>query len=105
MAGNTFDRIYDIIQQIPPGKVASYGQISALVGNRRLARVVGYALHAIPDGSDIPWHGVVKKAGEVVGGAESASGKYQTELLKAEGVGFVAGHADMKRYQWEKRRF
>lgn len=105
MAGNTFDRIYDIIQQIPPGKVASYGQIAELVGNRRLARVVGYALHAIPDGSDIPWHRVVKKDGEVFGGAESASGKYQTELLKSEGVGFVDGHVDMKKYQWEKRRF
>ena len=102
---NTYSIIYDIIQQLPPGKVASYGQIAELVGNRRLARVVGYALHAIPNGSDIPWHRVVKKDGEVFGGAESASGKYQTELLKAEGVGFVDGHADMKRYQWEKRRF
>lgn len=102
---NTYNIIYDTIQKIPSGKVASYGQIAELVGNRRLARVVGYALHAIPEESEIPWHRVVKKDGEVFGGAESISGKYQIELLKAEGIGFVNGHVDMKKYQWEKRRF
>ena len=43
---NTFEKIYDVIRRIPKGKVASYGQIAALAGNRRWARVVGYALHA-----------------------------------------------------------
>lgn len=102
---NTFDKIYDLVCEIPPGKVASYGQIAELSGNRRLARVVGYALHAIPDGSEIPWHRVVKKNGEVFGGAESESGRYQTELLRREGVGFIDGFVDMKKYQWQKRRF
>lgn len=50
----TFEIIYDIIYQIPEGKVATYGQIAALAGNKRWARVVGYALHAVPHGSDIP---------------------------------------------------
>lgn len=102
---STFEMIYDIVRQIPEGKVASYGQIAELAGNRRLARVVGYALHAIPEGSGIPWHRVVKKDGEVYGGAESPGGKYQTELLRGEGVGFADGSVDMKNYQWEKRRF
>ena len=100
-----FEMIYDIICQIPEGKVATYGQIAALAGNRRWARVVGYALHAIPHGSAIPWHRVVKKNGEVFGGAESSGGKYQTELLKKENVGFVDGYVDMEHYQWKKLTF
>lgn len=101
----TFEIIYDIIRQIPEGKVASYGQIAALAGNRRWARVVGYALHAVPDGSGIPWHRVVKKDGEVFGGAESSGGKYQTELLLKEGVEFVDGYVDMERCQWKRFLF
>lgn len=100
-----FEMIYDIIRQIPEGQVASYGQIAALAGNRRWARVVGYALHAIPHGSDIPWHRVVKKDGGVFGGAESSGGRYQTELLQKEGVGFVDGYVDMEHYQWKKVMF
>lgn len=101
----TFEMIYGIVCQIPKGKVASYGQIAALAGNRRWARVVGYALHAIPQGSDIPWHRVVKKNGEVFGGAESGGGRYQTELLLDEGVGFIDGYVDMEHYQWSKIAF
>lgn len=41
---NAFERIYEVIDKIPEGKVASYGQVAALAGNRRWARVVGYAL-------------------------------------------------------------
>ena len=48
MEKSAFERIYDIVNQIPEGKVASYGQVAGLAGNRRWARVVGYALHAIP---------------------------------------------------------
>lgn len=102
---STFEMIYDIVRQIPEGKVATYGQVAELAGNCRWARVVGYALHAIPPESDIPWHRVVKKDGEVFGGAESSGGKYQTRLLLQEGVGFIDGYVDMKKYQWSKRRF
>lgn len=101
----TFEIIYEIICQIPAGRVASYGQIAALAGNRRWARVVGYALHATPHGSDIPWYRVVKKNGEVFGGAGSPGGKLQTELLLNEGVGFADGYVDMKKYQWERLVF
>ena len=46
---NTFTQIYDIVRQVPYGKVATYGQIAELAGNKRLSRVVGYALHVNPD--------------------------------------------------------
>ena len=51
---NTFERIYEIVKQIPGGKVATYGQIASLAGNPRLARVVGYALHVNPEPDEIP---------------------------------------------------
>ena len=101
----TCEMIYDIIGQIPEGAVASYGQIAAFAGNRRWARVVGYALHALPHGSDIPWYRVVKKDGGVIGGPDSSGGIYQTELLQKEGVEFVDGYVDMEHYQWKKVMF
>lgn len=51
---NTFEKIYEVVKQIPKGKVATYGQVAALAGNRRWARVVGYALHAIPMSRKFP---------------------------------------------------
>ena len=50
----TFNRIYDAVRRIPYGRVATYGQIAALAGNPRWARVVGYALHVNPDPDSIP---------------------------------------------------
>ena len=46
---NTFEKIYDVVRQIPRGTVATYGQVAELAGNRHWSRVVGYALHANPD--------------------------------------------------------
>ena len=94
--------IYDVIRQIPYGKVASYGQVAALAGNRRWSRVVGYALHAVPADSNLPCHRVVTKEGKVSAAFGSGVENRQTELLKAEGVEFVDGHVDMKKYQWRK---
>lgn len=117
---NAFEKIYNVIRQIPEGKVASYGQIAALTGNRRWSRVVGYALHAVPDGSDIPCHRVVTKDGRVsrafeggenirrelpVAGSGDAEGNRQVKLLEEEGVEFIDGYVDMKKYQWKKMIF
>lgn len=99
---NSFDMIYDVIRQIPYGKVASYGQVAALAGNRRWSRVVGYALHAVPADSNLPCHRVVTKEGKVSAAFGSGVENRQTELLKSEGVEFVDGHVDMKKYQWRK---
>ena len=56
-----FQQIYDWVRQIPPGRVTTYGQIARLVGNPRLSRVVGYALHSAPEG--VPCHRVVNREG------------------------------------------
>lgn len=106
MEGKTsFERIYEIIAQIPRGRVASYGQIAELAGNRRWARAVGYALHAVPQGSPLPCHRVVTKEGGVSPAFGSGVYNRQTELLEAEGVEFTDGCVDMKKYQWKRRVF
>lgn len=102
---NTFEVIYDIVCQIPYGQVATYGQIAQLAGNKRLARVVGYALHVNPDPQRIPCYRVVNRFGEVSDAFAFGGGNRQIELLEAEGVRFCDGKVDMDRYQWKKQRF
>lgn len=102
MEQSAFEKIYEVVKQIPYGQVATYGQIAALAGNRRWARVVGYALHANPDPDNIPCYRVVSKEGRVSAAFAFGGGNRQVELLKAEGVTFTGDSVDMARYQWER---
>ncbi len=102
---NTFERIYEIVRQIPYGQVATYGQIALLAGNRRLSRVVGYALHVNPDPEHIPCHRVVNRFGEVSKAFVFGGENQQVTLLEAEGVEFVDGRVDMEKYQWKRSLF
>lgn len=98
---SAFEKIYDVVKQIPYGQVATYGQVAALAGNRRWARVVGYALHANPDPEHIPCYRVVNREGRVSEAFAFGGGNRQIELLKAEGVEFIDGHVDMEKHLWE----
>lgn len=102
MNQSAFEKIYEVVKQIPYGQVATYGQIAAIAGNQRWARVVGYALHANPNPDEIPCYRVVNKEGKVSDAFAFGGGNRQVALLKAEGVEFIDGHVDMKRYQWER---
>ena len=102
MEQSAFDKIYEVVRQIPHGQVATYGQIAALAGNRRWARVVGYALHANPDPDNIPCYRVVNREGRVSDAFAFGGGNRQVALLQAEGVAFVDGCVDLERYQWER---
>ena len=93
---NFFDRVYGVVARIPRGKVVSYGQIAALLGNPRAARSVGWALSACPDG--LPWQRVVKADGSITGGAYA---ELRRELLMQEGIEFqLDGRVDMKACAW-----
>ena len=93
----TFEKVYAAVKLIPRGSVATYGQVAASVGNVRLARVVGYALHVNPEPGVIPCHRVVKRDGEVSSAFAFGGANRQVELLKAEGVRFLdESHVDMK---------
>ncbi len=98
---NTFDRIYNIVSQIPKGKVATYGMVATLAGNKRWARVVGYALHNNPDQSRIPCHRVVNRDGKVAKAFVFGGENEQSRLLISEGVEVVDGTVDLKKYLWD----
>lgn len=83
-----FEEIYLVVQSVPRGKVASYGQIARLVGNPKLSRVVGYALHANPKPMEIPCHRIVNRFGEVSKAFAFGGENRQRELLLSEGVEF-----------------
>ena len=101
MEKSTFDSIYDVVKQIPYGKVATYGQVAALAGSKRWARVVGYALHANPDPDNIPCYRVVNRFGEVSKAFAFGGENRQRELLQEEGIEFIDGKVDMNTYQWK----
>ena len=95
----TFERVYAAVRLIPRGSVASYGQVAAALGNPRLARVVGYALHANPEPGVVPCHRVVRRDGGVSEAFAFGGANRQVELLRAEGVGFTdEAHVDMARF-------
>lgn len=85
----TFERVYAAVRLIPRGSVATYGQIARAIGNPRLARVVGYALHVNPEPGVIPCHRVVRRDGAVSPAFAFGGSNRQVELLKNEGVGFT----------------
>ncbi len=96
-----FERVYQIVAQIPAGKVATYGQIAALIGEPRSARVVGWAMHDAPKERNLPCHRVVNKSGSMGPGYIFGPGE-QLKLLEAEGVTLNAnGCIDMKKHLWE----
>lgn len=103
---DSYARIYAVVAAIPEGKVATYGQVAALAGLPGHARQVGYALHALPDGSDLPWQRVINARGEV--SPRSGPGwveGYQRHLLEEEGVRFdERGRVDLERFRWEPPR-
>lgn len=98
---NAYEKIYEVVKQIPRGKVASYGQVAALAGNRRWSRVVGYALHVNPAEGEIPCHRVVTKDGFPSKAFAFGGENRQIALLMEEGVEFLDGHVDMARYGWD----
>ena len=95
---NTFEKIYDVVKKIPGGKVATYGQIAALAGNRHWSQVVGYALHANPEPMIIPCHRVVNRFGEVSEAFAFGGKNRQAELLESEGVTVIDGRVDLSKY-------
>ncbi len=98
---NTHRRIHAVVGRIPKGKVATYGQVAALAGLPRQARLVGYALSALAPNSPVPWHRVVNAKGQVsVRSDGTGSEDLQRQLLIGEGVRFVGGVIPLDRFTW-----
>ena len=95
-----YKKIYEAVKQIPRGKVATYGQIAAMAGNRGWARVVGNALHVNPDPECVPCYRVVNHKGEVSSAFAFGGGNRQYDLLKADGVEFdKQGRVILEKYR------
>lgn len=97
------DRFWSIVRAIPRGRVATYGQVAALAGFPGHARLVGYALAALPADSKVPWHRVVNARGGISLSPGSHAARAQRALLEAEGVAFHAGCVPLDRYRWRRR--
>ena len=95
-----YPRIYDLVRQVPAGEVATYGQV-AFVAELATPRIVGYAMAALPGGSDVPWYRVVNSAGRISPRREGDADHRQRERLVAEGVLFDSrGRVDFRRVGW-----
>ena len=91
-------RIYEAVKKIPAGKVATYGQIAELAGDKKMARAVGNALHKNPDPLHIPCYRVVNSKGELAREFAFGGAGKQAELLMADGIEVVNGRVDLKKY-------
>ena len=93
-------RILRVVSRIPKGRVATYGQIARLAGLPRQARLVGYALHALPARTRIPWQRVVNAQGGI-----STPHDRQRMLLEREGVRFdERGRISLDAFLWKPRQ-
>jgi len=130
-ASTTYRRIWAAVSRIPRGRVATYGQVAAVAGLPRQARLVGYALAVLGNqtwgpskgpqapprwtppgkarlrprvGSHVPWHRVVNAKGQIsIRSNGLGHDELQAQLLRREGVRFVAGAIPLERYRWRPR--
>jgi methylated-DNA-protein-cysteine methyltransferase-like protein len=97
-----FRQVYKLVRCIPAGEVATYGQIARLLGQPRAARTVGWALHSLPEGEDVPWQRVINARGMVSLGGGRDGAAIQRALLEGEGVVFDdEGRVDLEVYGWD----
>ena len=101
----THARILAVVRRIPRGRVATYGQVATLAGFPGRPRLAGYALHALPEGTPLPWHRVLGAGGRLtIAKLDPASATTQRLRLEREGVGFDArGRVDLDVWQWVPR--
>ncbi len=94
-------RIWQVVALIPPGRVATYGDVARQAGLGRAARRVGLALRQLPPGSRVPWHRVVNSAGKLSLPAGSMAQRQQRQRLLNEGIALSeGGRIDLRRWRW-----
>jgi methylated-DNA-protein-cysteine methyltransferase-like protein len=99
-----YARVYDLVRQVPPGKVTTYGTLALALGRPHWARQVGWALAALPTvhpGEPVPAHRVVNAVGALSGGWAFGTPEVQRGLLEEEGVEFDAQQrVPLERFLW-----
>jgi methylated-DNA-protein-cysteine methyltransferase-like protein len=94
-------RFYSIIQQIPSGCVATYGQVAELAGLPGCARMVGRTLSQLPSGSQLPWHRIIAASGKISLPEDSESFLKQKEKLLIDGIEINHNRVNLNHYQWQ----
>jgi O-6-methylguanine DNA methyltransferase len=95
-----YDMIYNLVREIPTGRVMTYGQIAFAVGTG--PRVVGNILHKNVDPKNIPCHRVIKYDGSLAGGYAFGGSDTQQEMLEKEGIVFERGKVDLGKYLYQR---
>ncbi|MBN2381970.1 MGMT family protein [bacterium] len=99
--GSLYDRIYECVRRIPPGRVATYGQIAHLIGTCS-PRNVGYAMASVQPDQDVPWHRVINAQGRISLRSDGGPCSEQRRLLEQEGVCFTEdGRVNLELYGWK----
>ncbi len=81
-----FEKVYAVVQEVPAGRVTTYGDIAEALGMRSIARKVGHALAGLSHDRDVPWFRVVNAQGAISRPLDSGHGREQAERLRAEGI-------------------
>ena len=92
--------VWAAVHHIPAGRVLGYGHVAALLQRPRAARQVGYALAALPPGTDVPWWRVLRSDGSIALQGDPTRGPLQVRLLLDEDVEVASHRVDMGRYRW-----
>jgi len=99
-----YEQIYKAVRMVPAGKVATYGQIAKIVGGCT-ARMVGYAMAALPYGTDVPWQRIINYKGEISPRTRGDGALRQGKLLKAERVRFDRHRRiNLKKFRWSTEK-
>ncbi|MBI2624605.1 methylated-DNA--[protein]-cysteine S-methyltransferase [Candidatus Parcubacteria bacterium] len=101
---NFYERVYRLARKIPRGRVMTYGQIAALISTPRAARVVGFAMRALPENTDVPWPRVINSQGRISIVNWRWRPKDQARFLRAEGIKVQKRNdgfwIDLDKYLW-----
>jgi methylated-DNA-protein-cysteine methyltransferase-like protein len=100
---NFYYKVYGIVEQIPKGKVTTYGAIAEALGMKRSARMVGQALNAVPEDSGIPAQRVINRIGALSGAHHFGGYERMREMLVREGVTFKGELVDMEKHFWNPK--
>ena len=100
-----FDKVYNVVRQIPEGRVTSYGAIASYLGVKKSARLVGWAMNASHGDNSIPAHRVVNRIGLLTGKHHFGGTKVMQQLLENEGIVIKANKIqNLENFFWDPRK-
>lgn len=94
------DKVYEVVRRVPAGRVATYGDIATVLGSPRVARHVGWALAAVVERPEVPWHRIINAQGRISARGDVVRATEQQQRLEGEGVVFDdQGRIDLAQYR------